>query len=151
MTAPLPTSGEVRRMRRLHVQTPGDEIQPWPYEWCQYDGQDWPCDAARLLALADSRRYHGPCHCTPPPFGDGPAEDCPQHGRAYTEWVERGDVLQARLAAVLAECDRHRLHGRWECACGDAHLYEADPQHRMDLYALHLADRIRRAAAGEAT
>lgn len=36
----------------------------------------------------------------------GPSEVCPHHGRTYQEWVERGDLLQRRLAeleTVLAQ------------------------------------------------
>ena len=88
MTARLPTPGEVEEMRERHVETPGDEIQPWPYEWCQYDGQDWPCDAARLLALVDAQK--------------GGADRLVQY-QANTH--ARAEALSARLAAVLAECD----------------------------------------------
>lgn len=44
-----------------------------------------------------------PCTCDPVPMtagGEGPSETCPQHGRSYHEWVERGDILNARLEAV---------------------------------------------------
>lgn len=32
--------------------------------------------------------------------GEGPSETCEIHGRRYHEWVERSDILQARLDAV---------------------------------------------------
>jgi hypothetical protein len=31
---------------------------------------------------------------------EGPSETCAIHGRAYAEWVERGDILNARIEAV---------------------------------------------------
>jgi len=38
----------------------------------------------------------GTCICDGnPATTDGPEEDCPQHGRSYTEWIQRGDALQA--------------------------------------------------------
>lgn len=43
------------------------------------------------------------CTCDPTPMsvgGEGPSETCEIHGRAYHEWVERGDILNARLEAV---------------------------------------------------
>lgn len=32
------------------------------------------------------------CICNTGPGTDGPDECCPQHGRPYTYWVERGDA-----------------------------------------------------------
>ena len=47
------------------------------------------------------------CTCGPwHPSMDGPSETCPEHGRSYSEWVERGDTLAARLEAANAECAR---------------------------------------------
>lgn len=43
------------------------------------------------------------CTCDPTPLscnGEGPSETCEMHGRSYAEWVERGDILNARLEAV---------------------------------------------------
>lgn len=43
------------------------------------------------------------CTCDPVPMtcgGEGPSETCEIHGRPYAEWVERGDILNARLEAV---------------------------------------------------
>ena len=41
------------------------------------------------------------CHCDyNPATTQGPEEDCPVHGRRYSEWVERGDVLQRRIDAA---------------------------------------------------
>lgn len=43
------------------------------------------------------------CTCDPVPMtcgGEGASETCETHGRPYREWVERGDILAARLAAV---------------------------------------------------
>lgn len=46
---------------------------------------------------------HGPCVCdTNPETTDGPEEHCPHHGRNYGEWVERGVMLQAKVARVEA-------------------------------------------------
>ena len=45
------------------------------------------------------------CSCDPVPMscgGEGPSEACEIHGRPYAEWVERGDILNARLEAVRA-------------------------------------------------
>lgn len=45
------------------------------------------------------------CTCDPVPMtcnGEGPSEACEIHGRPYAEWVERGDILNARLEAVKA-------------------------------------------------
>ncbi len=52
------------------------------------------------------------------------------------------------IDAVLAELDRHDLHGHWECKCGAAHLYDGDPYVRMQKWTLHVIDSIRRAAEG---
>lgn len=43
------------------------------------------------------------CTCDPVPLSansEGPRETCEIHGRPYHEWVERGDILSARLEAV---------------------------------------------------
>lgn len=43
------------------------------------------------------------CSCDLVPMscgGEGPSETCEIHGRPYAEWVERGDILAARLEAV---------------------------------------------------
>lgn len=45
------------------------------------------------------------CICDPTPMscgGEGLSESCEIHGRPYHEWVERGDILNARLDAVKA-------------------------------------------------
>lgn len=60
----------------------------------------------------------GPCTCDyNPATTEGPVEDCPFHGRAYSEWIERGDALAARLAEVEAERDRvvaaDEARGEW--------------------------------------
>lgn len=51
------------------------------------------------------------CTCDPAPLscgGEGPSETCEVHGRPYREWVERGDILAARLAAVKEVIDKAR-------------------------------------------
>lgn len=106
----LPTPDEVAAMRERHVES--DE---WPGK-CAHDAfDDWPCDAARLLALVDSLHSwrglmalmdeHWPADIFPmgdePPSGPG---DPGPRILALARWVDR---LQGRLAAVLAECDRY--------------------------------------------
>jgi hypothetical protein len=51
------------------------------------------------------------CTCDPVPLscgGEGPSETCEIHGRTYHEWVERGDILAARIAAVREVIDKAR-------------------------------------------
>lgn len=67
-------------------------------------------DALRMMTekfdQADQKRAywkakaeaHGSCSCNIGPGLDGPDECCPEHGRTYFEWIERGDILQKRLA-----------------------------------------------------
>lgn len=43
---------------------------------------------------------HGPCVCVLGPAAEGPDECCPEHGRTYGEWVERGDILANRQARI---------------------------------------------------
>ena len=43
---------------------------------------------------------HGSCTCIMGPATEGPDECCPEHGRTYGEWVERGNILASRLACV---------------------------------------------------
>ena len=56
--------------------------------------------AERDAALAEVKQWKrdGECHCT-----TEPEETCPRDGRTYTEWVERGDVLQAERDALRAK------------------------------------------------
>ncbi len=53
-----------------------------------------------LSRLIDAEQQLGRCLCAPFPHGDGPEERCGMHGRRYYEWVERGEILNARLEAV---------------------------------------------------
>ena len=56
-----------------------------------------------------SNERDGACICDyNPDTTDGPQEDCPFHGRPYAYWIERGDVLAARLERVEA------VARRWE-------------------------------------
>lgn len=69
-------------------------------------------DALRMMTekfdQADQKRAywktkaeaHGSCSCNTGPGVDGPDECCPEHGRTYGDWIERGNVLQARINAV---------------------------------------------------
>ena len=111
MTAPLPTPGEVEEMRDRHVPYepfgPEDTTQFCRAKGC---GNLWPCDAARLLALVGNQAM------------------TLDEDKLYI------DDLDARLASVLAECDRTE-----------------DYEHRRSLTLSALVDRIRRAATGEAT
>lgn len=60
---------------------------------------------SRELATANERL--GSCCCDRnPATTQGPEEDCPHHGRRYSDWVERGDVLAQRLATASAKLDR---------------------------------------------
>ena len=111
MTAPLPTPGEVEEMRERHVCVSGNGGH-----WCGVCADPasdyetfviWPCDAARLLALV------------------GNQVTTLDEDKLYV------DDLDARLTAVLAECDRA----------------DADPLRPRQVH----IDRIRRAATGEAT
>jgi len=104
MTAPLPTPGEVEEMRERHVP------KGFGVAYCDPCDAHWPCDAARLLALVGNQ------------------------ATTLTEDKLYIDDLDARLAAVLAECDRTE-----------------DYEHRRSLTLGTLVDRIRRAATGEAT
>jgi hypothetical protein len=53
-----------------------------------------------------SNERDGACICDyNPSTTDGPQEDCPFHGRPYAYWIERGDALADRLAAVSALAD----------------------------------------------
>ena len=64
-------------------------------------------------ALEDVGLFKDACTCGPwHPGTDGPVETCPQHGRPYSEWVERSDTLQARLDAVT-ENTRTEWGARW--------------------------------------
>ena len=49
----------------------------------------------------------GDCLCVHDPESPlfGPSEQCPQHGRPYADWVNRGDVLAERIERVRALCD----------------------------------------------
>jgi hypothetical protein len=50
-----------------------------------------------------SNERDGACICDyNPSTTDGPQEDCPFHGRPYAYWIERGDALAERLAAIEA-------------------------------------------------
>jgi hypothetical protein len=53
-----------------------------------------------LSRLMSAEEQLGRCLCEPFPHGSGPEEDCGVHGRTYSEWVDRGNILAARLAAV---------------------------------------------------
>jgi len=105
MTAPLPTPGEVEGMRERHVAYESRGITD-----CDECGTHWPCDAARMLALV------------------GNQATTLDEDKLYI------DDLDARLASVLAECDRTE-----------------DYEHRRSLTLGALVDHIRRAARGEAT
>lgn len=51
----------------------------------------------------------GPCHCDGnPATTNGPEEDCPQHGRPYSYWVEGCQTLAAREAGLRDERDKAR-------------------------------------------
>lgn len=55
-----------------------------------------------------SNERDGACICDyNPDTTDGPQEDCPFHGRPYAYWVERGDTLADRLAAVTDQRDQY--------------------------------------------
>lgn len=58
-----------------------------------------------------SSERDGTCICDyNPDTTDGPQEDCPFHGRPYAYWIERGDALAERLAAVERVLDgRHPM------------------------------------------
>lgn len=49
------------------------------------------------------------CICDTGPNSDGPAEDCPQHGRTYAYWVAAAGEAEAaleRVEVVLTEWDQ---------------------------------------------
>lgn len=43
------------------------------------------------------------CSCDIGPNTTGPEEDCPIHGRAYWDWIEYGERMQARATAAEAQ------------------------------------------------
>ena len=47
-----------------------------------------------------AEQRHGPCACVLGPAAEGPDECCPEHGRTYGEWVERGGILANRQARI---------------------------------------------------
>jgi hypothetical protein len=56
-------------------------------------------EVERLLAPVE------PCICHWTPDMDGPAEDCPQHGRPYSDWVGAVDTLELRVADMTARAE----------------------------------------------
>lgn len=75
-------------VRRLQAEAERDALAR------QYDDN--------LSRLAAAEKQLGRCLCEPFPHGGGPEEHCGVHGRTYHEWVERGDILNARIEAVKA-------------------------------------------------
>src|SRR5205085_8372112 len=73
-------------VRRLQAEAERDALAR------QYDDN--------LSRLISAEEQLGRCLCEPFPHGTGPEEDCGVHGRTYSEWVDRGNILAARLAAV---------------------------------------------------
>lgn len=55
---------------------------------------------------AEAELLRSKCTCVPFPQGTGPEEDCPAHGRTYAEWIERGDLWQARSESAQAKVAR---------------------------------------------
>lgn len=55
---------------------------------------------------------HGKCHCdTNPSTTNGPEEDCPRHGRDYTDWVDYALAMQSERNQSSSVLDRLRhLH-----------------------------------------
>lgn len=57
----------------------------------------------------------GECVCEPYwPGSDGPSEDCPQHGREYSYWVEGCTTLNERIQTALLG---HRTEDGKTCRC----------------------------------
>ena len=111
MTAPLPTPGEAEEMRERHVRQEVHCGQHGCDLHCAWCADPWPCDAARLLALVDHEHQHG------------------------LAWVATVAERDARLDAVLAECDL------LDVARALGHVWTYG----------QIQERIRRAATGEAT
>ena len=82
--------------------------------------------------LDDAGMLTDSCICdTNPATADGPKEDCPRHGRSYTDWVERSNRLFVHAQAASLALDRIRTRARQVQAKGWVSL---DP--RIDMQEL---------------
>lgn len=69
----------------------------------------WTTHVEQMRAMRAERDGDCICDTDPDPETcDGPEETCPYHGRAYAEWVERGDLWQERAEVAEAEAARLR-------------------------------------------
>ena len=70
--------------------------------------------------VAELEHRLGDCTCGPwHPDMDGPAEECPRHGRCYSDWVDAVDAKEAQIAELRATVERcESVLGAW--GIGDA-------------------------------